>query len=55
MPTPRTSGSKYLRPYNYSHENVPDWLVVFALCIFGAIVLLIIKGRKNNSNRKGEE
>lgn len=56
MPTNRPAGgSKYLTPYNYSHENLSDGLVLFAFCIFGVLVLLLLKGRNNNSNKKGEE
>ena len=55
MPGVRSSGGKYLAPYNYSHENLPDWLIYLALCILVFLVYVLMTNRKNNSNKKGEE
>ena len=49
MPVPKTNGTKYLSPYNYSHKNLLDWQVYLALLILGLVVFLIIIGKRNNN------
>ena len=50
MPTPKTYGTKYLAPYNYSHKNLPDWQVYFALLILGLLIFLLVKGKKKDKD-----
>ena len=47
MPVPKTNGTKYLTPYNYSHQNLPDWQVYLALFILGLVFYLLWKGKEN--------
>ena len=55
MPGIRAGGGKYLTPYNYSHQSLPDWLIYLALCILAFLIYVLVTNRKNNSNKKDEE